>query len=145
MSSSKRVIVNTLAQNIRSILNTVLSFYSVRIVLDALGESDYGIFSLVGGVIAMLGFITNAMVVSTQRHLSFLYGKDDDDGVCRMFSTGLLLHYLWGILLVFVFVLVRPLIFNSGFLNIDASRLGDANAVYIILVMSPFVSFITAP
>ena len=145
MSSSKRVIVNTLAQNIRSILNIVLSFYSVRIVLDALGESDYGIFSLVGGVIAMLGFITNAMVVSTQRHLSFLYGKDDDDGVSRMFSTGLLLHYLWGILLVFVFVLVRPLIFNSGFLNIDASRLGDANAVYIILVMSLFVSFITAP
>ena len=77
MDSSKRVIVNTLAQNIRSLLNIGLSLYSARIVLDALGESDYGIFSLVGGVIAMLGFVTNAMVVSTQRHLSFLYGQKD--------------------------------------------------------------------
>ena len=62
MSSSKRVIVNTLAHNIRSLLNICMSLYSARIVLDALGESDYGIFSLVGGVISMLGFITNAMV-----------------------------------------------------------------------------------
>ena len=145
MSSSKRVIVNTLAQNIRSLLNIGMSLYSARIVLDALGESDYGIFSLVGGVISMLGFITNAMVVSTQRHLSFLYGKGDNDGVHKMFSSGLLLHYLWGILLVLLFVLVRPLVFNSGILNIEASRHVVANSVYLILVISLFVSFITAP
>lgn len=145
MDPSKRVIVNTLAQNIRSLLNIGLSLYSARIVLDALGESDYGIFSLVGGVIAMLGFVTNAMVVSTQRHLSFLYGQKDSNGVRAMFSTGLLLHICFGLLLVLAFVAAEPIVFQSGILKIEPSRLQMANLIYYILIVSLFVSFVTAP
>ena len=68
MNSNTRLIVNTLAQHIRSLVNIVLSLYSTRLVLQALGQSDFGIFSLVGSVVTMMGFITNAMVVATQRH-----------------------------------------------------------------------------
>ena len=65
MNSNTRLIVNTLAQHIRSLVNIVLSLYSTRLVLQALGQSDFGIFSLVGSVVTMMGFITNAMVVAT--------------------------------------------------------------------------------
>ena len=61
MTPSKRIVVNTAAQYTRTIINVVLSLYSTRLILAALGQADFGIFSLVGGVISMLSFITNAL------------------------------------------------------------------------------------
>ena len=58
MEANKRIILNTSVQYIKAIVTTILSLFSMRIVLEAIGVSDYGIFSVVGGVIAMLGFIT---------------------------------------------------------------------------------------
>ena len=54
MRASNRIIVNTLAQYVRTIINLLLSLYSARLVLDILGVDDYGIYSLVAGVVSML-------------------------------------------------------------------------------------------
>ena len=145
MEPHKRVVVNTLAQNIRSILNICLSLYSTRIVLDALGRSDFGIYSLVGGVVAMLGFITNAMVVSTQRHLSFSYGQHDTRYIHKVFANAVILHIILGLLLFVVLLCLKPLIFNTGILNIASNRIDEASVVYLIMISSLFVSVITAP
>ena len=75
MKASNRIIVNTLAQYIRTIINMVLSLYSSRLVLNILGVEDYGIYSLVAGVVSMLSFLTNSLVGSTQRFLSVSQGK----------------------------------------------------------------------
>ena len=77
MNPTKRIILNTFVQYFRSILNIVLSLFSTRYIVEALGKSDYGIYLLVGGVIAMLGFITNALVTTTQRYISYHYGEND--------------------------------------------------------------------
>ena len=74
MKSSNRIIVNTLAQYARTLINLVLSLYSARLVLQILGEDDYGIYALIGGVVAMLSFFTNSLVSSTQRFLSSARG-----------------------------------------------------------------------
>ena len=87
MNPSKRIFVNTILQYARSIINTLLSLYTVPIVLNALGADDYGVYTLVAGVVAMLGFVTNAMVITTQRHLSFYYGKKDVQKVRIYFSN----------------------------------------------------------
>ena len=89
MRASTRAIVNTLAQHIRSIFNICLSLYSTKLILMALGETDYGIYALISGVVIMLGFITNAMVVTTQRHLSFYHGKGDFDYLHKVLRSGL--------------------------------------------------------
>lgn len=60
MKPSHRVLVNTIAQNVRTIINIVFSLYTIRIILEALGHEDYGIYNLIAGVVAMLAFITNA-------------------------------------------------------------------------------------
>ena len=67
MEASKRIIINTIAQYGKSVINICLSLYSTRLVLDALSISDYGIYSLVGGVVGILGYLTNSLVVTTQR------------------------------------------------------------------------------
>ena len=79
MKGSDRVIVNTAAQYIRSAVNLCLSLISARLILNALGVEDYGIYSLVASTVTLLSFVINAMVVTTQRFLSFYTGRNDPD------------------------------------------------------------------
>ncbi len=143
MEPAKRVVVNTFAQYARTVVNAVISLYSTRIVLQALGKSDYGLYMLVGGVVAMLGFLTNAMQVTTQRHLSYSQGQGDLRQVRRVFVNSLMLHLSLGAGLAVLMAACEPLIFPR--LNIDPQRLDEASAVYFIVVGMLLLSFLAAP
>lgn len=94
MEPVKRIIVNTVAQYAKSLINICLSLYSTRLILEALSISDYGVYSVVGGVVAMLGFMTNALIITTQRYIS--YHHNDSAHVSKLFSNSLFLHFLIG-------------------------------------------------
>lgn len=144
MGPAQRIVVNTLAQYVRLLFCVVLSLYSTRLVLQALGQSDYGIYSLVGGVIVMLAFITQALVITTQRHLSFARGQGDALHVRRVFSNSLLLHLIIGVLMTVVLLLLEAAVMNH-LLVIDAGRLAVACRVYRFMSLSLFATFVTAP
>lgn len=144
MDPSKRIVINTLAQHTRAIVNICLSLYSTRLVLQALGQSDYGIYALVAGVVTMLAFITNAMVVTTQRQLSFYFGKGNVAELKAMFSNSLLLHVVIGTLLAIILVALTPFIFD-GLLEISPERIPTATKVYYTVILSLVITFLTAP
>ncbi len=144
MEPAKRIVVNTLAQHTRAVINICLSLYSTRLVLQALGQSDFGIYSLVAGVVSMLAFLTNAMVVTTQRQLSFYHGKGETDNLRAMFSNSLLLHIVIGLAIAFVLAILTPVIFD-GLLDIDPSRVPIAILVYYTAIASLVISFLAAP
>lgn len=144
MTSSQRIIVNTIAQYTRTIINVCLSLYSTRLILSALGQSDYGIYSVVAGVVAMLSFVTNALITTTQRYLSFHHGKKDLNQVRLVFSNSWLLHIFLGILVVAILGVLGPWI-TQDFLNIEDARRSAALFVYLSAVAMLFLSFITAP
>lgn len=145
MTSTERIAINTLAQHIRSIVNTLLVLYSTRLVLQALGVDDFGIYSLVGGVIMMLGFITNAMLVTTQRNLAYHYVNSDENGVRRMFSNCLVLHIALAALMSLVMLVLEPIIFGGSLLNIAPYRVPVARVVYEVMVLSVVLSMLAAP
>ena len=142
MVAAERAFVNTIAQNVRAFINIGLSLYSTRLVLSALGAMDYGVFFLVAGVVGLLGFLTNAMVVTTQRYLSYTYGQGNLSQVRQVFSDSYLLHLILGIILVAVCVSLCPWL---GHLKIEPARLEPARWVYLLMIGSLFVTFITAP
>ena len=144
MEPQKRIVVNTLAQHTRSVINICLSLYSTRLVLEALGKSDYGTYALVAGVVALLGFITNALVVTTQRQVSFYHGKGDMQAVKRTFSTSLTLHIVIAIAIGIVLAAITPLLFN-GFLQLESGREDAARTVYYLVILSLIITFLTAP
>lgn len=144
MTSSQRIIVNTAAQYTRTIINVCLSLYSTRLILAALGQTDYGIFSVVAGVVAMLSFMTNALVTTTQRYLSFYHGKGEKEKIRQMFANSLLLHILiGGAVLVVLAGLAYPVIYSL--LKIEAGREMAALTVYIATVLMLSLTFLTAP
>ena len=144
MTNSQRVIVNTTAQYARTIINVCLSLYSTRLILSALGQSDYGIYSVVAGVIAMLSFVTNALVITTQRYLSISHGKKDAEAVHQVFGNSMLLHLLIGSTIAIILGLCGKWI-THDLLNIEAGREVAAMWVYFAAVGMVLLSFITAP
>lgn len=144
MNSTQRILTNTAAQYIRTIINVCLSLYSTRLILAALGETDYGIYSVVAGVVAMLSFTTNALVSTTQRYLSFNHGKGDKENTRKVFGNSMLLHLIIGMALLLVLVLLTyPVIYSV--LHIEPGREIAAVVIYISAVLMLFLSFITAP
>lgn len=144
MDKNTRTFVNVLAQYVRTIINICLSLYSTRLVLQALGKSDYGLFMLVGGVVAMLSFLTNAMVITTQRHLSFYYGKGDKKIVKSFFANSLVLHFGLGALIAVILFALWPWLVND-ILNIEPDRVDVAGDVYVCTLITLFISFMVAP
>ena len=144
MHSSTRIVVNTIAQYGRTIINLLLSLYSSRLVLNIFGVDDYGIYALVAGVVSMLSFITNSLVGSTQRFLSVAQGKGDIDNLKSIFSNCLLLHVGLGLLVVIVLELLTPYLFN-GFLNIPDGRNHVASLVYQQVIIMVYTSFVASP
>ena len=71
----KKIAKNTIILYLRMLFIALLSFYTVRIVLDALGVEDYGIYNVVAGVVALSSFIPTALSSATQRYFSFALGE----------------------------------------------------------------------
>lgn len=144
MTSQQRIIVNTAAQYIRTIINVCLSLYSTRLILASLGHSDFGIYSVVAGVVAMLSFMTNALVVTTQRYLSYHYGRGDKSALSAVFGNSMLLHVLIAVgVLLLLGALSYPVLFSI--LKIEEGRMTAAIAVYISAVVMLVLTFLTAP
>ena len=117
MQAAHRVAKNTLILYARMAITVFISLYSTRLVLAALGVSDFGLFNVVGGVISMLGFLNASMAAATQRFISFAQGAGDLEKVKRIFNMSSLLH--WGIAVLVFFVLeVAGYFFFNGILNI---------------------------
>ena len=144
MTNSQRIIVNTIAQYTRTIINVCLSLYSTRLILSALGQNDFGVYSVVAGVVAMLSFVTNALVITTQRYLSYHHGRNDLSQVRKVFGNSWLLHLFIGIVVVAILSSIGPWI-TQNFLNIEDARRGAALFVYFAAVAMVLLSFITAP
>ena len=144
MEPTKRIIVNTIAQYTKAILTLCLSLYSTRLILKALTVSDYGVYSVVGGVVAMLGFITNALIITTQRYISFFHGKRDLQTVKKIFKNSIFLHVIIGILLSVILLSMRDFIIGSV-LNIPPNRIHTASIVFVITIFMLFLTIVTAP
>jgi O-antigen/teichoic acid export membrane protein len=144
MNSGKRIILNTAAQYVRAIITTCLSLYSVRLILDALGVSDYGIYTVIAGVIALLGFITNSLVITTQRYISFHYGQTGNRIIRQLFVNSLLLHIIIAALLFIIFMCLKDFAVYE-YLNIPNERRTIAESVYFISSLLLVITILTAP
>ncbi|MBD5344402.1 MAG: hypothetical protein HDR90_05375 [Bacteroides sp.] len=142
--NSTRLIVNTGAQYARTLINLVLSLYSTRLILAALGLADYGIFTLIGGVVSMLAFMTNAMVTTTQRFMSYHQAKSDLETQQIIFGNSVLMHLAVSVAVLALLEIAGLFLFD-GFLNIAPERLPAAKVVYQCTIAMILMSFITAP
>lgn len=143
MDAAKRIIINTSAQYVRTIIGGIITLYSARIILHCLGTDDFGIYSLVAGVVMMLSFITNALSSTTQRYVSYYQGKNNKDQVTIVLSNSIFLHLGIGLSAVLILTLFFPFLFDV--INIPDIRKEAASWVYFSVIATLFLSFMTSP
>lgn len=100
--NNKRIAENTFFLYIRMLLIMLVSLYTSRVVLKVLGVEDFGIYNVVGGVVAMLNIIVNTLSRASTRFITFALGKDDKEELKQIFSTVICIHLLLAGLLVLV-------------------------------------------
>ena len=142
--TATRVARNTGFLYIKMGITMFVSLYTTRLVLNALGDSDYGIFSIVGGAIALLGFFNSSLAGSTQRFMSYAEGEGDLEKKKYIFNISFILHLLLGLFLI-VALIVAGLIFFNGVLNIPEGREQAAIIVYGSLIISTAFSVMSVP
>lgn len=99
--NTKRIAKNTLMLYVRMLFGMLVSLYTSRVVLQVLGVEDYGIYNVVGGVVAMLSFLNDSMSGATSRFITYELGRDDLKRLNQVFSTSLIIH-IFIALLVFL-------------------------------------------
>ena len=144
MSSSKTIAKNTLFLYFRMFLVMGVTLYMSRIVLEQLGVSDYGIYSLVGGIVALFGFLNSSMSSATQRYLAFDLGKKDEKKLQRTFSVTLTIHIGIAILILLVAETIGLWYVNNKVV-LPPDRLFAANVVYQFSVLTALMGIIQVP
>ena len=142
--NNKRIAKNTLLLYFRMLLMMFVTLFTSRVVLDKLGVTDYGIYNVVGGIVAMLGFLNGSMSNAVQRYLSFEIGKKNDEGVNRIFNVSLLAHAGIAIFVLVVMEIVGVWYLNTH-MNIPADRMDAANWVLQCSIFTTLFSIVQVP
>lgn len=142
--NNKRIAKNTLMLYFRMLFMMAVSLYTSRIVLATLGIEDYGIYNVVGGVVAMFGFVNAAMSSSTQRYLTFELGRGDAVRMRDVFTTSVIIHGLISLLVV-VLAETVGMWFLTNKMMIPLGRMDAAMWVYQMSVMATVVMIMSVP
>lgn len=143
-SANKRIAKNTLVLYVRMLFTMGISLFTSRVILQTLGVEDYGISSVVGGVISMFTFINAAMVSSTQRYLNFELVRGDANQLRSVFSTSLQIHALIALAIIVLSETVGLWFLNEK-LVIPEARMTAATWVYQCSILSCAVSIMSTP
>ena len=142
--TANRVIKNTGYLYAKMGITMFISLYTTRLILNSLGASDFGIFNIVGGAIAMLGFLNSAMASATQRFMSYSEGEGNKEKQKSIFNISLVLHFAIAFIVGFALLIAGYFFFN-GVLNIPGSRVFAAQMVYGSLIVSTMFTVMTVP
>lgn len=123
----------------------VVSLYSNRVVLAELGASDFGIYTVLYGVMVIIAFFTTAIANATQRFMNVELGRQSSLADLRkVFSATVAINLLLALVL-FVLGETFGLWFVNTQMNFDSSRMDAVNWVYQFLVANWVVGVLSAP
>lgn len=142
--NTKRIAKNTLMLYVRMLFGMLVSLYTSRVVLQALGVEDYGIYNVVGGVVAMFSMISNSLSSSVSRFLTFELGKGDMEGLKRVFSTSLTIQVVLAVIIVLLSETIGLWFLNTH-MTIPADRLYAANWVFHASVFTFVIGLLSVP
>lgn len=144
MDNNKRIAKNTLFLYLRMFLIMAVSLYTVRVVIQTLSVSDYGLYGAVGGVILAFSFITGVLTNASQRFFAVELGKGTSGRVKEIFST-LFLTYLGVSVIIVVLAETVGLWFLLNKMSIPPGREEAAIWVYQFALLSFIVTLLTNP
>lgn len=143
INSNRTIMRNTIFMYFRMIVTIVIGLYASRVIIRTLGIDGYGIYNIVGGVVVLFTFVSNALRNSTQRFLSFELGKNGND-IQKVFNSALQCH-IYICICLFLFAETIGLWFTSTQLNIPHGQENTVKYVYQFSVITFLLQVIQVP
>ena len=141
---SSRIARNTLMLYVRMFVLMLVGLYTSRVVLHALGENDFGIYNVVGGVVAMFTIISGALNSAVSRFITFEMGKGSAGQLNKVYSTAVTIQLILALIVV---ALAEPtgLWFIENKMTIDPARIPAAKWVLHFSLLAFVINLMSVP
>lgn len=142
-NTNKSLLINSIVLYLRLGVTSVCGLLTTRFALQALGVNDFGIFSVVGGVISFIAIFNTIMISTSNRFIAVSIGKGDIQQTNEQFNVNLLIH---AAIAVFVLILAFPL--GRWYIVNHVNYIGSIDTVltiFYITIIGSIISFIGVP
>lgn len=143
-NKNKRIAINTAVLYVRMLLLMAVSLYTSRVILDALGAVDYGLYNVVGGVVVAIGFLQGTLNTTSSRYITVALGKDSLEKLKIVFSNVLIVNFLLALIILILSETIG-LWFVYNKLQIPSDRFNAALWVYQMSIVTVMVNIISVP
>lgn len=142
--NSQRIAKNTIVLYLRTLLIMVVSLFTSRVVLNILGIQDYGIYNIVGGIVAMFSVISGSLSNSISRFLTFELGKGASEKLNLIFCTSVNIQVFISVIILIIGEIIGIYFLNNK-ANIPEMRLNAANWVLHCSLFSFIIGLLSVP
>ena len=142
--NNKRIAKNTLLLYFRMLFMMMVSLYTSRVILNALGVEDFGIYNVVGGVVAMFSVISGSLSAAISRFITYELGKGDQSKLNKIFSASVTIQLLLSLIIVVLIESVGVWFLNAK-MTIPETRMTAANWVLQFSIVTFVINLISVP
>lgn len=142
--NNKRIARNTLLLYFRMLFLMIISLYTSRIVLNALGVEDFGIYNVAGGVVAMFSILSGSLSAAISRFITYELGKNNVLKLKTIFSSAITIQIGLGIVIAFFAETIGIWFLNTQ-MNIPIERMTAANWVLQFSIITFIINLISVP
>ena len=143
-SNNKRIAKNTLLLYIRMLFLMVVSLYTSRVVLNALGVEDFGIYNVVGGVVAMFSMLSGSLSAAITRFITYELGTGNRENLKKIFSSAVTIQIGLAVVIILLAEAVGVWFLNVK-MNIPEERIVAANWVFQFSILTFSINLISVP
>lgn len=138
-NTNKAIAYNSIILYLRLALTTLCSLLTTRFAFKALGIVDYGLFSILGGVISFVAVVNTIMAGTTRRFIAVAIGKKNIEEANEQFNVNLIIQVL-AALIVFIIAIPIGRFYIFNYVNYEGS-LTTAYHVFCISLFGSVLSF----
>lgn len=144
MHNNIKILKNSAILYVRLITTSVIGLFTSRFVIQSLGASDFGLYSVVGSIVVMMAFLNTVMISTTYRYIAFEMGKGRNGDVKKVFNISLVIHVCLAFVVV-IFAATFGELYIHKYLNVHTDKISDALFVFRFSILATFFSIISIP
>lgn len=143
-TSNTRIAKNTLLLYLRMLFTMGITLYTSRVILKALGASDYGLYSVIGGFVAMFSVVSSSLTASISRFITFELGKGNNKNIQKIFSLSVYIQIIISLIIILLAETIGLWFLNNK-MTIPNDRFFAANIVFQFSIITFVVNLISVP
>lgn len=144
MNDNKRIAFNSIIIYMRLCIVSLISIILSRVILDALGASDFGLYNVVGGIVLLLSVLNSSMTSTTYRYLAFEIGKGKEGNPNVIFNTSRVIHIVFALLIILIGEPIGEY-YIIHYLNVAPESISNAQFVFRLSILSAAINTVFVP